>query len=108
MRIIARSTLRNFVAWRTGHKDQTALKAARDSWFEEVRKAHWRGTADIRRLYATASVVSAERVVFNIKGNGYRLVVSVDFEKSIVWIKWLGTHLDYDRIDVTKVQHEKK
>ncbi len=52
-------------------------------------------------------VVTAERVVFNIRGNGYRLVVSVDFEKSIVWIKWLGTYRDYDRIDVTKVEHEK-
>jgi mRNA interferase HigB len=59
----------------------------------------WRSTADIRRLYATASIVSAERVVFNVKGNSYRLIVSVDFEKSIVWIKWLGTHRDYDRID---------
>jgi len=45
-------------------------------------------------------------VVFNIRGNSYRLVVSVDFEKSIVWIKWIGTHRDYDRIDVTKVDHE--
>lgn len=49
-------------------------------------------TADVKRLYATASVVNAERVVFNIKGNDYRLVVSVDFEKGIVWIKWIGTH----------------
>ena len=51
---------------------------------------------------------SADRIVFNIKGNSYRLVVSVDFEKGIVWIKWLGTHRDYDRIDVTKVNHEKE
>jgi mRNA interferase HigB len=61
----------------------------------------------VKRLYATASVVTSDRIVFNIKGNSYRLVVSVDFEKSIVWIKWLGTHHDYDRIDVTQVQHEK-
>ena len=78
-----------------------------DSWFDEVRKARWKSTADVRRLYATASVVSAERIVFNIKGNSYRLVVSVDFEKSIVWIKWIGIHRDYDRIDVTRVDHEK-
>ncbi|HZS83925.1 MAG TPA: type II toxin-antitoxin system HigB family toxin [Stellaceae bacterium] len=51
-------------------------------------------------------MISADRIVFNIKGNGYRLVVSVDFEKSIVWIKWLGTHRDYDRIDVKEVEHE--
>ncbi|HKZ74662.1 MAG TPA: type II toxin-antitoxin system HigB family toxin [Steroidobacteraceae bacterium] len=55
--------------------------------------------------YRTASVVTAERIVFNIKGNDYRLVVAVDFEKGIVWIKWIGTHSDYDEIDVTKVRY---
>jgi mRNA interferase HigB len=50
---------------------------------------------------------TAERIVFNIKGNSCRLVAAVDFEKSIVWIKWIGTRRDYDRIDVTKVEHEK-
>jgi len=108
MRIIARRTLREFVAGRAGNKDQPALKAALDAWFEEVRRARWRTTADIRRLYATASIVSADRIVFNIKGNSYRLIVSVDFEKSIVWIKWLGTHRDYDRIDAGRVEHEKR
>jgi len=108
MRIIARRTLRAFVASRAGHKDHPALKSALDAWFEEVRKARWKSAADVRRLYATASIISAERIVFNIKGNSYRLVVSVDFEKSIVWIKWLGTHRGYDRINVTKVQHEEK
>jgi mRNA interferase HigB len=107
MRIIARRTLREFVASRAGHKDQPALKAALDAWFEEVHRARWRSTADIKRLYATASVVSAERIVFNIKGNNYRLVVAADFEKHIVWIKWIGTHGDYDLIDVRTVQHEK-
>jgi mRNA interferase HigB len=102
MRIIARRTLREFVSARAGHKDQPALKAALDAWFNEVRKARWKSTTDVRRLYATASIVTAERIVFNIKGNSYRLVVSVDFEKSIVWIKWIGTHRAYDRIDVTK------
>jgi len=108
MRIIARRTLREFVASRAGHKDQSALKSALDAWFEEVRKARWKSTADVKRHYATASVVSAERAVFNVRGNRYRLIVSVDFEKQIVWIKWLGTHRDYDRIDAEKVQHEKK
>jgi mRNA interferase HigB len=107
MRIIARRTLREFVSARAGHKDQPALKAALDAWFNEVRKARWKSTTDVRRLYATASIVTAERIVFNIKGNSYRLVVSVDFEKSIVWIKWIGTHRAYDRIDVTRVKHEK-
>jgi mRNA interferase HigB len=108
MRIIARRTLREFVAARAGHKDQPALKSALDAWFDEVRRARWKSTAEVKRRYATASVVSAERIVFNVRGNHYRLVVAVDFEKQIVWIKWLGTHRDYDRSDVGKVQYAKK
>ena len=107
MRVIARRTLREFIASRAGHKDHAALKASLDAWFDEVRKARWTSAADVKRHYATASIVTAERIVFNIKGNDYRLVVSVDFEKSIVWIKWVGTHGDYDRIDVTEIEHEK-
>ena len=105
MRIIARRTLREFVAARAGHKDQPALKAALDAWFAEVSKTAWVSTADVKRLYATASVINADRIVFNIKGNDYRLVAAVDFEKAIVWIKWIGTHKDYDRIDVKEVEH---
>lgn len=62
-------------------------------------------STDVKKLYATASIVSAERVIFNIKGNDYRLVVAVDFEKQIVWIKWIGTHKAYDKIDVKEVDH---
>ena len=105
MRIIARRTLREFVDGLAGHKDQPAVKAALDAWFDEVSKASWASCADVKNRYATASIVSAERIVFNIKGNDYRLVVAVDFEKGIVWIKWIGTHRAYDRIDVTKVKH---
>ena len=106
MRIIARRTLRAFVEKRAGHKDQPALKAALDAWFDEVRRARWSGTADVKRLYRTASIVTSDRIVFNIKGNDYRLVAAVDFEKAIVWIKWIGTHRDYDNIDVSEVEHE--
>ncbi len=107
MRIIARRTLRKFVESLSRHKDQPAVKAALDAWFEEVRKACWTSTAEVKQSYATASIVTAERIVFNVKGNAYRLVVAVDFEKGIVWIKWIGTHKDYDRIDVTEVEHGK-
>lgn len=105
MRIIARRTLREFIESLAGQKDQPAVKSALDAWFDEVSKAQWASSADVKRLYATASIVSAERIVFNIKGNDYRLVVSVDFEKTIVWIKWIGTHKAYDKIDVTEVKH---
>jgi mRNA interferase HigB len=107
MRIIARRTLQEFVGRRRGSKDQPALKAALDAWFDEVRKSRWTSNADVKRLYATASIVSADRIVFNINGNDYRLVVAVDFEKSIVWIKWIGAHKDYDKIDVKEVNHER-
>jgi mRNA interferase HigB len=107
MRIIPRRTLRGFIEGRWGYKDRRALKAALDAWFDEVKKAQWTGTADVKRNYATASIVSADRIVFNIKGNDYRLVVAVDFEKGIVWIKWIGTHKDYDKIDVSEVEHER-
>jgi mRNA interferase HigB len=106
MRIIARRTLREFVEQRKGHKDQPALKAALDAWFDEVRKARWSGSADVKRSYATASIVSADRIVFNIKGNDYRLIVAVDFEKAIVWIKWIGTHKAYDKINASEIEHE--
>jgi mRNA interferase HigB len=106
MRIIARRTLRAFIDSLAGHKDQPAVKAALDAWLHEVKKAQWSSTADVKRSYATASVVTAERVVFNVKGNAYRLVVAVDFEKGIVWIKWIGTHKEYDRINVREVDHE--
>jgi mRNA interferase HigB len=105
MRIIARRTLREFVERQRGYKGHAALKAAVDAWFDEAKKAQWSGMADVKRSYATASVISADRIVFNIKGNDYRLVAAIDFEKSIVWIKWIGTHKDYDKIDTRKVQH---
>ena len=105
MRIIARRTLREFVKSLSGRKDQLAVKASLEAWFDEVGKASWSSSAEVKRLYATASIVNAERIVFNIKGNAYRLVASVDFARGIVWIKWIGDHGAYDRIDVTEVKH---
>src|SRR5437588_662509 len=87
-------------------RNHAALQAALDAWFDEVKKARWSSAAGVKRSYATASIVSADRIVFNIKGNDYRLIVAVDFEKSIAWIKWIGTHRDSDNIDVKEVQHD--
>ncbi|MGV3550304.1 type II toxin-antitoxin system HigB family toxin [Rhizobium sp.] len=106
MRIIARRTLRGYVESLAGHRDQPAVKAALDAWFAEVSRASWTSSSDVRRLYATASIISAERIVFNIKGNDHRLVVAVDYEKAMVFIKWIGTHGAFDRIDVTEVDHD--
>src|SRR5262245_43393608 len=107
MRIIARRTLRGFVARLKGRKDQPAVKTALDAWFAEASRARWASSADIKRHYASASIVGADRVVFNIKGNAYRLVVAIDYEKAIVWIKWIGSHEDYDKIDVRTVRYGK-
>ncbi|MHB1586401.1 MAG: type II toxin-antitoxin system HigB family toxin [Acidiferrobacteraceae bacterium] len=106
MRIIARRTLREFVDSLAGQKDQPAVKAALDAWFAEVKKAHWTSAAAVKQSYATASIVTAERIVFNVKGNAYRLIVAVDFEKGIVWVKWVGTHADYDQVNVTEVDYD--
>jgi mRNA interferase HigB len=88
-----------------GRKDQPAVKTALDAWFAEASHAHWVGSADVKRLYASASIVGSDRVVFSIKGNDYRLVVAIDYEKSIAWMKWIGTHAEYDTIDVRKVRY---
>ena len=107
MRIIARRTLIEFAKSLEGRADAGAVEGALNAWFHEVRKARWSSSADVKRRYATASIVTAERIVFNIKGNSYRLIVAVDFEKQIVWIKWIGSHRDYDDIDARSVEHEK-
>ena len=106
VRIIARSTLTRFIQRMIGHKDQRAVKAALDSWFHEARQAKWKNSSEIKASYAGASIVGADRVVFNIKGNSCRLIVSVNYGRGALFIKWLGTHREYDKIDVRTVQYE--
>lgn len=108
MRVIARRILRAYVASLAGKKDQPAVKAALDAWFHEVRRANWSNAAEVKDLYARASIISADRVVFDIKGNSHRLITAIDFEKSIVWIKWIGTHKEYDAVDARKVTYDAK
>ncbi len=103
MRIIARSTLNLFVANRVEKSGRAVVKSQLDAWFAEASTARWRSSAELKRHYATASIVSSERVVFNIKGNDYRLVTAIDYRSQIVLIIWLGTHKEYDKIDVEKV-----
>lgn len=105
MRIIARRTLRQFVDALKGSKDQKAVKSALDSWFHEAQQADWKNPADVVKAYASASIVGPDRVVFNIKGNDYRLVVAINYRLRIVFIKWIGSHADYDEIDVKTVPY---
>lgn len=106
MRVIARKTLRRFIDTLTGSKDQKAVKSALESWFHEANRADWISPADVVKAYANASIVGSDRVVFNIKGNSYRLVVAINYRRRIVFIKWIGSHANYDKIDVRTVSHE--
>jgi mRNA interferase HigB len=106
MRIIARKTLRDLVESLRGTKDRKAVKSALDAWFQEARNTRWETPAAVTGNYASASIVGDDRVVFNIKGKTYRLVVAIDYRRRIVFIKCLGTHANYDKIDVKRVRYE--
>lgn len=105
MRIIARSTLSKFVETLPAGKQRAIVKAALDAWFHEAERANWNSPADVKKHYATASIVDRERVVFNIKGNDYRLVTAIDYQRRVVFVKWLGSHREYDKIDVRNVAY---
>ena len=104
MRVIARKTLRQFVDNLKGSKDQKAVRSALEAWFHEAIRAEWKRPADVLKAYANASIVGPDRVVFNIKGNDYRLV-AINYRHQIVFIKWIGMHGDYDKIDVKTVKY---
>ncbi len=98
MRVIAVSALRAF--W-TRHPDaEQPLKA----WYEEVTGASWAQPADIKARYRSASVLKNRRVIFNIKGNDYRLVVGIAYKLQVVYVKFVGTHKEYDAIDAETVE----
>ncbi len=98
MRIISRRTLRAF--WEAGHGD---AEAPLRQWMQEASRAAWTGMADVKQRYAHASVIDAERIVFNIGGNKYRLVVKATFVHRALYVKFIGTHAEYDRIDVSSL-----
>jgi len=92
-------TLREF--WtQKGHAD---AKGPLEAWHDEACAASWKTPQDIKNVYASASFVGGNRVVFNIGGNKYRLVVEVQYAAKIVWVKFLGTHAEYDEIDAATV-----
>lgn len=97
MRIIKRSSLIAF--WEKHPETEQPLRA----WFDRARKADWKTTQDVLKEFSTAKVINGERVRFKIHGNDYRLIVSFRFGASIAWIKFIGTHAEYDKIDATTV-----
>jgi len=99
MPIISRKALREF--WRQpGRKDaEQPLKA----WFREASHADWATPADVKRSFRSVSIVAGNRLVFNIAGNRYRLVVKANYPYRILYVRFVGTHEEYDRVDVNVV-----
>lgn len=97
MRVIAKPVLRNF--WIKHPDVEQQLK----SWYAEALKAFWKTPSDIRKKYPSASFLEHNRVVFNIKGNSYRLIVRINYDYRMLWIRFIGTHTQYDKIDAAKI-----
>jgi mRNA interferase HigB len=97
MRIISRATLRDF--WATHADAEQPLRA----WFHEASGAHWSTPTAIKQAYPSADILPDNRIVFNIKGNHYRLIVKIHYNTGIVFIRFIGTHADYDKIDATRI-----
>ena len=97
MRVIAKSTLRDF--WEKHSDCEQQLKA----WYQEASRADWESSNDIKKEYPSASFLQNNRVVFNIKGNNYRLIVRINYAYQMVWIRFVGTHAEYDKIDANKI-----
>lgn len=97
MRIISRKTLREF--WDKHPGARQPLQA----WYNDAKHAEWRSPADIKSVYRNASFLANNRVIFNIKGNDYRLIVAVQYTHGILYIRFVGTHREYDRIDAATI-----
>jgi len=96
-RIFAKSTLREF--WEKCPDTEQYLK----TWYDTAINADWRTPADVKQTYSTASILKNNRVIFNIKGNSYRIVAKFNFEKQWVFIRFVGTHSEYDKIDANTI-----
>jgi mRNA interferase HigB len=97
LRVIAKKILRTF--WTKYSDCEQQLK----SWYREAEKSEWKNANDIKNEYPTASILGENRVVFNIKGNNNRLIVKINFQYQMIWIRFIGTHKEYERIDANKI-----
>lgn len=97
MRVIAKRTLREF--WEKHGDSEQQLKA----WYNEAEQANWKTPNEIKKEYPSASILEDNRAVFNIKGNHYRFIVRINYKYAIVWIRFIGTHAEYDKVDATKI-----
>lgn len=97
MRVISRKVLKSFSIEHADAKSQL------ESWFHEASAADWTTSGEVKQRYPSASIVGSDRVVFDICGNKYRLVTRISYHCRIVYIRFLGTHADYDRIDAREI-----
>ena len=101
MRIIAVRTLKHY--W----EKYPIARQALYSWYEEVGNAIWENPNSLKLHYRNASVITEKRVVFNIHGNSFRLVVDIEYRLQIVFVVWFGTHAEYDKVNVKKLSYVK-
>jgi mRNA interferase HigB len=97
MRVIARRTLRNF------YEKHADSKAPLEAWFHEMLSSQLAGPKDIKLKYPSSDILPGNRVVFNIKGNHYRLIVKIHYNTGIIYVRFIGTHADYDKVDATTI-----
>ncbi|MBE7440882.1 MAG: type II toxin-antitoxin system HigB family toxin [Flavobacteriales bacterium] len=96
-RIFSKSTLREY--WVKHPDTEQYLK----TWYDTVMSSVWKTPNDVKKTYANASILKDSRIVFNIKGNDYRLIVKFNFDKQWAFIKFIGTHVEYDKIDANTI-----
>jgi mRNA interferase HigB len=101
MRVIAIKTLKDY--WEEYPQSKQALL----SWYEEAEAAQWNHPNELKEQYRNAAIITEKRVIFNIHGNSYRLIVDIEYRLKIVFVVWLGTHKQYDNIDAKKVSYVK-
>lgn len=101
MRVIAVRTLRNYA------KKKKDAEQSLFFWYNEACKAGWKNSNELKEQFGNASVISSKRIVFNIHGNKYRLIIDIEYVLQIIFIVWIGTHSEYDKIDAKKVVYDK-
>ena len=103
MIVIGAEVVETYLANHAGHKGIKAARSQYEAWLYIVGRAQWRNPEDIKASYPKASILKASRVVFNIKGNDYRLIARLQYQAGIVAIRFFGTHAEYDKIDAETV-----
>jgi mRNA interferase HigB len=97
LRVIAKKILLEF--WEKHIDTEQQLK----SWYQEASNSNWKSPSEIKKKYPSASILAENRVVFNIKGNHYRLIIKINYDYQMIWIRFIGTHKEYDRINALTI-----